>query len=402
MTQANPETRNGVEMRTLIDSGVFLTCRAVFVTRESVFLAVCMMALISLIVPVTVHAEEDVTFSGFMSIVGGKVLSGSRTTPFNNVDCPCFVASWNTLSPYNHEFSLRQESRVGARMNAKLNESLVGVVQVDARDTSGSSGTSLEWVYLSYTPSAEWTVQAGRKRLPIYYYSDFMDVGFAYPWVRPPQDLYGWEVNNFNGITLARIGHWNDWSSRASVFYGQEESHSNVLTSYFYPGMHADLTWRDILGADLELTHDWFNVRMVYIQSKVDIRSSIGGTLVDGGEQRIYGLAANIDYDNWLVRSEISQFDRWQDMGYKSKAGMIGVGYHMGKFTPMVTYSGFHDDNSYGYPNAIDDSLALTLRYDVNATSSIKLQYDKYRELSTPDTTSGNAKVISMSFDKVF
>ena len=52
----------------------------------------------------------------------------------------------------------------------------------------------VDWAYVSYELTPKLLVQAGHKRLPIYYYSDFMYVGYAYPWVRPPQDLYGWRV----------------------------------------------------------------------------------------------------------------------------------------------------------------------------------------------------------------
>jgi hypothetical protein len=306
------------------------------------------------------------------------------------------------MAVYNSSFSVRQESRVGMRMNVNLSDSLSGVVQVDARGTSGSSGATLEWAYLSYVPANDWVVQLGRKRLPIYFYSDFQDVGFAYPWVRPPQDLYGWEINNFNALTVAHNWRWGEWDTRASVFYGRENSSANPLASSGYPGESVDVTWHNIIGTDLELTRDWLNLRMVYIQSKIDLKSNVSGTLVENGMQHIYGMSANVDYENWLVRSELSYFDRWQDMGYKSRAGMLGVGYHVGDYTPMVTYSRFVDANNYGDPNWKNDSLMFSVRYDLNSTSAVKLQFDKFRELSLPGSTSGNADIVSASYDKVF
>lgn len=285
-------------------------------------------------------------------------------------------------------------------MNAQVNESLKGVVQVDGRSINGGQG-SLEWAYLSYAPASDWEVLLGRKRIPIYFYSDFMDVGFAYPWVRAPQDLYGWEVNNFNGITLAKTGHWSDWSSRASVFLGNEESKANTMSSYFYPGLTPDLSWHHIHGVDLELTRDWFNMRMVYIESLVDLTASTG-PLVDAGQQRIYGLSVNIDYDNWLVRSEFSLFDRWRDMGYRSSAEMLAFGYHVGAYTPMLTFSYFVDENSYAAPNWESNTWALSLRYDLNPTSALKVQFDQFHEMSSLNSTTGNANILSVSLDKIF
>jgi hypothetical protein len=335
-------------------------------------------------------------------VVGGKVLDGDRTTPFLETSCPCYIPDWHHLSPYTTDFSLRQESRAGTRMNARLGESLTGILQVDARGTDRSSGASLEWAYFNYAPSGDWSMQLGRKRLPIYYYSDFMDVGFAYPWVRPPQDLYGWEVNNFNGVTLIHSQRFDRWNTRSSVFYGREDSNSNILAGYSYPGLLVDLSWRNILGADFEISREWFNMRLVYIQSDVDLETNTGDALVGDARQRIYGLAVNMDYNQWLVRSEFSKFDRWDDIGYQSVAGVIGVGYHVGDFTPMISYSRYHDDNSYGIPRWYGSNTTLSLRYDVTPKSAIKIQYDRYQELSDPGSTTGNANILAISYDRIF
>jgi hypothetical protein len=342
----------------------------------------------------------EVTFSGFMSIVGGKVLSGSRSTPYNDVQCPCYIADWGNLATYNQNVSFNQESRAGFRMNAQINDELSGVIQVDGRTLNGGKGT-LEWAYVTYKPAEDWEAHVGRKRLPIYYYSDFMDVGFAYPWVRPPPDLYGWEVDNFNGVTLVKSGRWGDWNSRASLFYGREDSKANIFSSVYYPGQFPDLTWRDIVGADLELTHDWFNMRMVYIESKVDLTGN-AGPIVAGGQQRIYGLSMNVDYENWLLRSEFSLFDRWRDIGYRSNAWMVGVGKHYDNLTPMLTYSEFSDEKSYDEAVSMDSNIIISLRYDVDTRSAIKFQYDIARELSSPNSTAGDAKIISVAYDKIF
>ena len=349
---------------------------------------------------------SDVTISGFMSIVGGKVLSGSRSAPFNGVVCPCFISSWGNMGIYNQDVSFKQETRAGVRVAAKLSEELSGVVQVDGRTINGGN-TTLEWAYVSYKPAESWEVNVGRKRIPIYYYSDFIDVGFAYPWVRPPALLYGWEVDNFNGATLVKSGHWNNWNSRTSIFYGREESKQNILSNYFYPGVHPDLTWSHILGADLELTHSWFNARLVYIQSNVELEANSGQAFYDGsryieGKQRIYGLAINMDYQDWLLRSEFSKFDRWDTFGYRSHAWVAGVGKQVGDFTPMLSYGHWLDDNNYGSPVTASANIYASLRYDLDSTSALKFQYDIMRELSSPDSTSGDAKMLSVAFDKVF
>ena len=351
---------------------------------------------------VQAHAA-DVTLSGFMSIAGGKVLNGNGSEPIIDTQCPCFVNDWYNMGTYNSSWSWRPESRIGIRLNGKMTDSLSGVMQIDASDTRYRSGPTLEWAYLGWRPlGSDWEVNLGRKRLPIYYYSDFSDVGFAYPWVRPPQELYGWEINNFNGATIVHHGQLGSISTRGSVFFGREDSHDNAFMAYWY-GVNdkPDVSWSNITGADIEFSQDWFNVRLVYIQSNVYVSSLADGVLADG-RQRIYGISANIDHNNWLVRSEYSYFDRWKELGYRSNAYMAGVGYHFGSLTPMLTYSYFSDVSADGTPTWKNSNTSLTLRYDLNSQSDIKVQYDQYRELSAPGSTSGNANVISVSYDRVF
>jgi hypothetical protein len=356
-----------------------------------------MLFLLSVILT-SAHAVE-VSLSGFLSITGGQVINGSRNDSFNGVECPCFISDWNHFGIYNKKPSFTQESRAGFRANTKINEALSAVVQVDGRAQNGGKG-SLEWAYLSYEPAQDWTVLIGRRRIPIYFYSDFMDVGFAYPWVRPPQDLYGWEFNNFNGFTVAKVTRWNDWSARASVFLGREESSDNRLTRYSFPN-HPALVWDHVQGADLELTHDWLNMRIVFIRSTIDISNS-AEVLFLGARQRIYGWSGNIDYNNWIVKSELSIVDRFQDIGYRSKAGFIAFGYSLGDYTPLLTYSHFADANNYSAPNWKSRNVSLSLRYDVNATTAFKVQLDQLTELSSPNSTTGDANIISVSLDKVF
>lgn len=361
---------------------------------------VSLLLLPALAAPAAAWGEEgDVRVSGFLSLVGGKVLDGSRQTPYNDFECPCFIADWQHMAVYNEDFGLDRESRAGIQLDARLGEAWSARLQAVARATEGSRGASLDVASITYTLAPEWTVQVGRKRLPIYYYSDFQDVGFAYPWVRPPQDLYGWEVGSFNGASLAHNTRWGEWNARASLFYGGEHSGDNVLAGNYFSG-RVEVDWHDILGADLELTRDWLNLRLVYIQSHVDTRSSLEGDIFSGETQRIYGLAANIDHGNWLVRSELSFFDRW-DFYFKSTAAMLGVGYRVGDFTPMFTYSHYRDDNRFGDPYQENRTLSFSLRYDIDASSALKLQYDRFRDDSTEDFV-GDAQLLSIAYDRVF
>src|SRR5690606_31652522 len=49
----------------------------------------------------------------------------------------------------------------------------------------------VEWAYLSYRPTNNLQVRAGKTRLPLFMYSDSLEVGYSQLWARAPQSVYG-------------------------------------------------------------------------------------------------------------------------------------------------------------------------------------------------------------------
>ncbi|WP_214279268.1 hypothetical protein, partial [Escherichia coli] len=56
---------------------------------------------------------------------------------------------------------------------------------------------------------------------PLYYYSDFLYIGTAYPWVRPPADVYGWPIYAYDGMNAAYTGQWGGITVDANLWAGR-------------------------------------------------------------------------------------------------------------------------------------------------------------------------------------
>jgi hypothetical protein len=355
------------------------------------------------------QAEEAFSFSGFASAVAGRVVSGSRQDDYFGQRCPCFVADYGHGAVYEPHWSLKQESKVGLQGTYAFNPQLSGTVQVVARGADGIKA-GLEWAYLSYDLNPSWTVQVGRKRLPIYYYSDFQDVGYAYTWVRPPADIYGWEVVNYNGLNATYRSDWAGWAVKSNLFAGRESTKDN-LYSHLYYDTEQNVTWKNILGGDLVLSKDWLTTRLTYIQSDVQQWDRSTGERVTPAadadhaseKQIIYGISANVDIDNWFVRSEYSVFDR-SGYSYLAHAHMLGVGVRLGNFTPMLTHTRYAEQNAFA-PDATqrDHGWSATLRYELSSSFALKVQYDEFKDRSGSDFDYvGNSRMLSISVDTVF
>ncbi|NNM51358.1 MAG: hypothetical protein HKM02_03925 [Pseudomonadales bacterium] len=372
------------------------------------------------------YAVEAIT-SGFASLIGGAVVSGSPGsgvmaasggTPgtvdpiLNNGHCPCAVGNWPNVGLYDKRFSLSPESRAGIQENLMWNNGLSLTAEATVRAAPHEYGDgSVDWFYAGYSLGPNWTLQAGRKRLPLFMYSDFIDIGYDYAWMRPPGDLYGWQIDHYNGANLLYSNTimydialtWNTWT-------GAEHDHNNKMLQLMYynsspgdasNGQPIDEYWYNMIGSYLDFSRDWWDVRLVYMQNDVT-RTQVGiGYIHQGDHQKFQGASVNLDPGNWVVRSEFNEFLRPTDQDYYHSS-LLGIGYHIGDFLPMLTYSNFHEDNipSPAYAESHFTRTA-SVRWDFRKNMDLKLQYDDMRDDSHWPFL-GNTRTITVGIDTVF
>jgi len=366
--------------------------------------------------------------SGFLTIAAGQMLGGTRAN-VEDYNCPCFLSDYAHASVYDSRSGLqwKPDTKIGVQGSASYNDVSV-TAQVVARSAMGTA--DLEWLYGNYNMNDKISIQLGRKRLPMFYYSDVQDIGFSLPWAHVPPSLYGWEVVNYNGANIRYQDRFGDWSATANLLAGNENNNNSGYWK-IYNGQQSksSVKWTDIVGGDLILSKDWLEARTVYIQSKMD--ESYGGMVWDTNpadstyqtyipqsgpiypqsKQRIYGLAVNADYQNWLVRTEFIQIDH-PGLTWRDHAQIVGVGYRYGKWQPMFTWSeyqltvvtdGVLPTALPSYP-MLQPLLTLTLRYDLTPTSDLNAQYESLKDESSPLNypNYGNSRLLTFTYDMVF
>jgi hypothetical protein len=344
--------------------------------------------------------------SGFLSVVGGKITSGkidaaySGPDSINGVNCPCYIADWGNAGIYDGDFSLEPESRAGLQLKYAISPQLKAVGQVVIRGSD--TKPNLQWAFLSYTPDRSWEIQAGRKRIPLYYYSDFQDIGFSYPWVTPPPELYGWEATNYNGASARYKFAAGEANATASLFAGKETVRDSLYQKLYYPGK-TRVVWSGIFGGDMEVTSGPLTVRAVYVRADVHTTNP-GEGLDDKAGLKAFGIAANLDFEDWFILAEATQLKRNFDAGYTvtAPAMTIGIGYRYGDWTPFLNHARYkektNDLTAYA-PQSFNRS-SVTLRYDVDPRSAIKVQLDRERDAT--NNFGGNATIFRVAYDRLF
>lgn len=366
----------------------------------------------------------EFSHSGFATVAVGRVLSGDSQKKLpNGTQCPCYVTDYAGAGVYDSDWSFNPDSRIGLQGVAQFDPKTSLTAQVLSTGAKNFKG-QVDWLYLSRDLTDTLTVQVGRKRLPLYQYSDFAQVGYAYPWIRPPADLYGWQIVAYNGANLLYRATLGDVAVRANAWVGRERDKRNRMLDQLYNGTQVEETWKKIGGAYVDFNFDNYSIRATFMRNTVDRWETVRSTGVRSNtkpnvKQQFFGLAFNADLDNnVVVRSEINRFVRPKvpDSTYGSvkdtySAALFGVGYRFDNVLPMLTYSKFKETyQNYPSYNERHHTVTASVRWDFQPNMALKVQYDHFTDDSGNEVAApyelpkftGNAKAIAVALDIVF
>ena len=356
--------------------------------------------------------------TGFLTVGAGKMLGGDKEN-VGGFNCPCFVSDYAQAAIYDGRPGLQwgPDSKLGLQGDVSFdNQRAALTVQAVSRGASDGN-VDLEWLYGSYKLNDKVTLQAGRMRLPMFYYSESQDIGVSLPWTHLPAWLYGWQIVNFDGGKVRYQDQFGEWSSNASFFAGNEHHKDAGYWKVYGNGQHSvtNVNWTNILGGDLTLVKDWFETRLVYIQSNtqdqlisfLNSEQPQTNTLpAPVAKQEIVGLTLKADYKNWELYSEIINI-KHPGLTYEDFSQNVSAGYRYGKWLPMVTWGHYNGlVSTDGLPNAPsseanhEQTIAWSLKYDLTTSSDLKMEYDVTQV--SPASYWGASRLLTFAYDKVF
>jgi hypothetical protein len=324
----------------------------------------------------------DVKFNGFFSAVGGRIFNSGLVQPLGatSFTTPAYIADWNNAGVYSRTFSLNPESRLGLQSDIVFTPDLSITGQAVVR--GASLGPNIQWLYGTYKFNDHFKFQVGRKRIPFYFYSEFQDVGIAYPWITPPAELYGWAATNYNGANLNYSTSVNTLSSTDTT----------------------SVNWKNLRGGDFTLSKGVFTTRLVYLKTD-PVTYDKDTDASTRTHQRSYGIAMNLNFEKLSILTEVTELDsNYYENFYKvyAPASSFGIGYQIGKWTPFVNYARYWErtDQPDLYTPSKFDRYSFTMRYDINANSAIKMQVDRSQDHTLNFT--GYNTIGRISYDMVF
>ncbi|KAF1698982.1 hypothetical protein CSC62_03325 [Pseudoxanthomonas jiangsuensis] len=346
------------------------------------------MALLALAAVPAAHAE--VTFNGFGQVVAGSTLDqGSR------------VAG----TDYDDSVSFDPESLFALQATASLGDNADAVAQVVARGRDDFE-PEFAWAYVRYRFSPTWSVTAGRQRTPYFRYSDYLEVGAAYPFMRVPLGVYNLPYSNYNGVNLVGDRSFDKWSLRAQFIYGTVDEDNDTL----------DVEVRDQAGATFEANYDeWLSLRASYVVGEATVHVDSAQALIaaisavapqagaalafERDDASFLGLSAEFNHAGATVGVEYTDIDYGDNFVGRQKSVAVNAAYRAGDWTPYLSWSRNRvqpDATALSlltpahpyYPyavgllasqEAVEKYASAGVRYDVNANVAVKVDYTRYK-----------------------
>lgn len=246
--------------------------------------------------------------------------------------------------------------------------------------------TELEWAYLSHQATNDLQLRAGKMRIPFFMYSDSLELGYAQPWARPPEAVYGpVTVTSYVGADATYTYNLSGSSINTQLFTGFTDE-SSVTSGN-------EVEFRNTVGINTEWTDYVWKIRAVAATAEVSVDSRLLGqlfgqntyTLADGERGNFYGLGFGYDDGTWQVVSEVTRI-AVDGPFYDTDSAYLTVGRRFDNIMPYATVGWIEtqdDDERAGPLSAVldrrRDEYSLGVRWDVLSGIAVKFDWTHAR-----------------------
>ena len=309
---------------------------------------------------VSAETEDALQLSGFARVVLGHL-----------------DETHATYLGYDDGLSLSQQSLIGLQADYQIFDQLSVTGQFIGH-SGDERGSGVEWLYLTYEPTRSTQIKIGKQRTPFFNYSDSIDVGFAYPWITLPHQVYNSVFfSNFDGVLVNY-----QWSGKKVGFdiEGYWGSFDDVI---YTAGVQVTANINDLRGLITKLTYDSWTFRasvhtteafigLTGLKEFGRILNEFGFTktadsLSPDGQIEFYQVGASYENVDYFFRSEVTQNHTQSPALPDVNSFFVAAGYNYSSF---VSYVSFAKSNSTHVapineiPIGIDPQLdALALGY---------------------------------------
>lgn len=276
----------------------------------------------------------------------------------------------------SRNWSASNDSRIGVQMTAGLTPEASAVLQVISEYQADSTYRPIvEWANVKYAFTPDVYIRAGRIALPTFLNSDSRKVGYSYPWIHPPVELYRQlSITNSDGMDVSYRFGMGEAENSVKLIYGRNTNKHPANTSFS----------RNLWGIFDTFENGPATLRVGYQERDSSSRNNLTG--ITGAWIRNSDLSIGASYDpgDWFAMSEWIQ----RKSTTRIDAMYVSAGYRVNKCTPYLTYSqnspasflpGFLTPTATAIKSAqrSQSAVSLGVRWDFMKNADFKLQFDQ-------------------------
>lgn len=284
----------------------------------------------------TKNLTDKFNFNGFIS---GAYISSDNDAGYNNATSSA-------------DFS--QDSKMGFQGTFNISNQTQAVLQLMMKGENDWD-VEAEWAYLAHRFDNGVKVRGGKLRVPLFMYSDYLDVGYAQPFARPPGEVYDQvPFSSYTGGDIAYDFEFEDSTLTLQGFGGESDVNSG--------GTSLDLS--NIMGVNASWTDLTWTLRAVYGQADLDGSASSGALVIDGEQAQFTGLGGSYDNGSFIAITEWTTVEI-EGLLADHESAYVTLGYRIKAFTPYVTVA-YAKTTDNDVRSALPPQLAIPLGLGLN------------------------------------
>lgn len=275
--------------------------------------------------------EDKLQFSGFARLALGYLDEANAT-----------------YLGYDNSLSFSEQSLIALQADYQISDKLSATAQVIAH-SGDERDSGIEWLYLTYQPNRFTQIKLGRQRTPFFNYSDVIDVGFSYPWITLPQQVYssvyfstfdgilaGYEWNLSN-VHMGVEGFWGSFNGDVSSGGNTTPANVNDTQGLIYNLSYNNFSFRAALHrADVFLTIDELSN---FSETLAEFGFNESAQSLDpNGEIKFYQVGSSYETLHYFLRTEYTRIEADSTVVPTINSFYLAAGYNYLSYTSYISY----------------------------------------------------------------
>ena len=302
------------------------------------------------------------------------------------------------------EADFGKEVVLGLQFDATLSDEISLVTQLVGDQYLDDFSVNVDWAFLRYAINDDIYFRMGKMGLPAFLYSEYLNVRYAYTWVRVPSEVYEMmPLSAYTGVDLLIRIPVGDYTVNLQPYMGNAS-----LTSPF--GFAGEVTTEldGLIGIAATFETDMQTFRLGYLEGEVsmtdptlliNLNAVIGpipgvpiSSLINGVPLTFTSLSYALNYDAWEFIAEWSERTAATTLVSTFHGNFISVAYQVDDYKPYLTWARVDTRNASTKPQE-QESFSLGLRIELSGGTALKMEVQR----ADIDTAGGNRGLFALS-----